>query len=238
MKFIFNTYTAQSGYLDLLTMNYKPKLVQKPQLRHSAPDPTPPALHQYFSSDYQIGYGTLIEKEGWKPRLGFFRGQAVVDKESGGLYLNIADDQEADVPFSFTTSVIIHPNDDKTVDGFWTLRPNRCWITPYPVANPDFPLQIPPTAKFLGNKVIYGKQATVWEFTGTFEGYDGEIQIAVASDDSTILFINLSPNIDPDLLLGSYVIFANFNASKPDASNYGIPAGQCWDPSKQGPGGK
>jgi len=155
-----------------------------------------------------------------------------VDKETGGFYCNIADDQYANVPFSLSTNVIFHPVEDH-VDSYLYLRPNRCWTTSHPLVNPDFPLQIPPNANFLGNKIIYGNPATWWSFSGTFEAFRADITMAVNSNDHSIIFITIQP-IDLQNF-GTYLIFQNFNATRPDPSTYGIPIGNCWDPTRNGP---
>jgi len=157
-----------------------------------------------------------------------------VDKESGGFFVNIADNQAEDVPFLFSSNVIIHPTANGGVTPYMYLRPGRCWVTLYPLVNPDFPIEIPPNATFVGYKTVYGEPATLWTYDGSFEGYDAEVQVAVATADNSILFIFLNGNLE-GFPLGTYLIFNNFNASKPDPATYGVPSGACWDPTKTGP---
>jgi len=80
------------------------------------------------------------------------------------------------------------------------------------------------------------EKATVWEFQGAFEGYSGTIDIAVNSADNSVIFISLVPDFT-GFNLGSYIIFENFNTSKPAPDTYGIPTGYCWDPTRTGPPG-
>jgi len=242
MNVLMHTHFAANGFLSFLLGTYTPGTSSAATRVRShvassspPPPPSPPQLHQYFLSDYEVGYGVLDETNGFKPPNSLFRGQMVVDKVTGGFFINLADNQAADVPFMFSTSVIVHPTDDRgDVTGYLYLRPGRCWLTTYPLVNPDFPLQIPNDATFMGSKTIYGQQATWWQFDGTFQGYDAVVQIAVATADNSILFIYLDPQFDA-FPLGSYLIFNNFNSSKPDPATYGVPPGYCWDPTKTGP---
>jgi len=242
VKQLVTAYTAQSGFMGILQGNFQQKKQNKiaeqdpEQVPAPAPGPVPPSLHQFFQSDYEIGYGELKAADGFKPPNSLFRGNMAVDKVSGGFYVNIDDNQDADVPFLFSTNVILHPNPTGVV-GYWFLRPGRCWLTAFPIVNPDFPIQIPPNATLVGSYKIYGNEATLWEFDGSLEGYGAAIQIAVSSADNKILFITLSPDYQ-DLPLGTYLIFSNFNASQPDPATYGVPPGHCWDPLTTGPGTK
>jgi len=232
MELITKTYFAQNSLTNYFLGNYE---VKPTSTKRKVSDPTPPVLHQYFLSDYEVGYGVLDQTTGYKPPNSLFRGQMVVDKETGGFFINVADNQAADVPFMFSSSGIIHPTDDKgNIQAYWYLRPGRCWLTTYPLVNPDFPIEIPSNATFVGYQTVYGEPATVWTYDGTFEGYDATILVAVANSDNSIIFISLDPNFD-GFPLGTYLIFNNFNASKPDPTTYGAPSGYCWDPTKTGP---
>jgi len=240
VKKLLSLYTSKTGFLGMLLGNvqHKPATQVTHHKRASAQNPpTPPVLHQYFQSDYEIGYGELLESNGYLPPNSLFQGNMAVDKLTGGFYINIDDDQDNDVPWLFSTSVILNPQANGISAGYWYLRPGRCWLTDYPLVNPDFPIEIPANATFVGKKTIYGKDATIWEFDGSFEGYDAAVQICVNNADNTIIFITLSPDFE-NLPLGTYLIFRNFNASKPDPATYGVPPGHCWDPIKGGPGTK
>jgi len=100
-----------------------------------------------------------------------------------------------------------------------------------------FRLKFPQTPHLAEQKTIYGQAATLWTFDGSYEGYDATVDIAVSSVDNSIIFILLNPNFE-NFDLGTYLIFNNFNASKPDSATYAVPPGRCWDPIEGGPGTK
>jgi len=241
---MLTAYSAKSGLMGVLqgTIRQSEKRAAD-QTPPGPPAPPVPALNQFFQSDYELGYGSLTADNNYMPSNTLFRGNMAVDKESGGFYVSIDDDSAGDVPFLFSTQVIIRPNTpadgkDQPVTGYMFLHPGRCWLTgDYPLVNPDFPLQIPSNATFVGQQAVYGKPATLWAFNGTVEGYSGVIVMAIANADNSIIFITVTPEYE-DLPLGTYLIFNNFNTSKPDPETYGIPPGHCWDPIKGGPGSK
>jgi len=204
------------------------------QAREATPGaPSPPLLHQYFQSDYTLGYGALVEINGWAEPNSLFTGHMAIDKETGGFFVNIDDDQDADVPFLFSTNIVGNPADPKTTAGYMYLHPGRCWVSPYRLINPDFPLSIPSDATYLGEKVIYGQKATVWQFEDeVYQGFYGTFAIAVASSDNTLLFITAGSN---NYGVESYLVFKNFNNTRPDPDTYAVPVGYCYDPIHGGP---
>jgi len=244
MNFMLTAHSAKSGFMGVLQGTIRQTEKRAADQTPPGPPPPPvPALNQFFQSDYELGYGSLTADNNYMPSNTLFRGNMAVDKESGGFYVSIDDDAAGDVPFMFSTQVILRPNTpvdgkDQPVQGYMFLHPGRCWLTgDYPIVNPDFPLQIPDNATFVGAQVVYGKPATLWAFNGTVEGYSGVIVMAIAKSDNSIIFITVTPEYE-DLPLGTYLIFNNFNTSKPDPETYGVPPGHCWDPIKGGPGSK
>jgi len=231
------TYFGQASlYKSLLGMaigygGLSNKEASEPESESDAP--VPPTLHQYFQSDYSLGYGALLEKNMWAEPNSVIKGHMTIDKETGGFFVNIDDDQDANVPFIFSTNIIGNPKSPKNVAGYMFLHPGRCWISPYPLINPDFPLSIPSDATYLGEKVIYGQTATLWQFTDeVYGGYSGTFEIAVASADKTLLFITGGSDIYG---IGSYLVFKNFNNTRPDPDTYAAPVGYCYDPIHGGP---
>lgn len=243
LKYAFTGLSSKAVFLDFLRGNvHATQTVQEEEedtkrsvSSHLQTPPTPPTLHQYFQADYSIGYGILDPKDGFKPPNSLFTGQAIIDNEAGGCYIDIADDQAADVPFEFATNVIVNPVDQTNTNGYLYLRPNRCWIAEG-LQNPNFPIQIPSSAQYVGDFTIYGTPSTLWSFDGALEGVSGTVNIAVSKSDQSIVFISVV--VDYSFTFGTYLIFENFNASKPDPAAFGAPAGICWDPTKNGPGGK
>jgi len=189
-------------------------------------DPTPPTLHQFFSSQYVLGYGAITQANKWVQPNNIFKGQLYVDKISGGFYWSILDNQDANVPWTFSTTFITTPTPN-AVNGYQFLQNGRCWTLGF-ADNPDIPISIPADATFVGKFTVDGTPVQIWEFPYSSTYGNAKVQIAVVVPDNTILFINIG--VEAFLYeAGTYFYFQNFNTSKPDPSTYQTPPGPCPD---------
>jgi len=188
--------------------------------------PTPPTLHQFFSSDYVLGWGIIEAKSNWVPPNDIFRGHIAFDKTRGGLYMEISDNQDADVPWTFQTSFISHPYSVNNVTGFMFLENGRCWSAPYTVVNPSFPLKIPDDAVYGGQHTVWNSIVELWSFPYTVEYISVEVTVAVVVKDLTISFINLVADYSGSSG-NTYFTFQKFNTTQPSVRNYAVPPGPC-----------
>jgi len=188
--------------------------------------PTPPKLHQYFSSDYILGWGLIEEKNDWKHPNDIFRGHVVVDKTVGGLYLEVSDNQNANVPWTFQTSFISHPFSSSNITGYMFLENGRCWSSQYVVVDPNFPLQIPADASYGGSHKIGNAVVELWSFPFTVQFAPVDVTVAVDVKDSSIVFLNLVASY-AGAEGNSYFAFSGFNSTRPSQRNYAVPPGPC-----------
>jgi len=205
-------------------------LNQTPNLRNA---PTPPVIHNYFTTDYEMGAGYLHQGNNWKGNA-FNRGFLGFDSDTKGMYLNIHEDQDSDVPYQLMTNLIATPNANTPVNGQSTdyvyLSPGRCWHLGDTAYILDIPLTIPPDAQYNGTVTIDGKSVQMWTFESVEYGYEGEARIGVtaisAEHDYAVVFVNVyQPYESPPT--GIYFKFRNFDPSKPKPSIYAAPPPPC-----------
>jgi len=196
--------------------------------------PTPPLIHNYFSADYEIGAGYLVQKNNWMGNP-YFKGFIAFDKEKRGVYFNMHEDQDENVPFQFMTSVIASPNAETPVTNYTSdyvyLSPGRCWELPPSQYLVDIPLHIPSDASYNGTATINGKSVQFWTFSQTEYGYSGEARVAVESTDVTneaaVVFVNLFDPFSSDQNTGIYFKFKKFDPSRPKPAMYAPPPPPC-----------
>jgi len=190
--------------------------------------PSPPNLHQYFSSQFIFGWGTLVPQNNFSRPNDIFRGQVVVDKTIGGLYYDLHDNQDANVPWLFSTTIISSPNASTgEIIGYANYMNGRCWNLGVTI-DPQVPIRIPADATFGGYYTAYGKKVSLWSFSYTTTFAVVNAQIAVSVADNSIVFINL----DGDVAVGvaqSYIVLVAFNPKRPNPIAFRPPAGQCPD---------
>jgi hypothetical protein len=147
-----------------------------------------------------------------------------VDKELGGFYYTLHDNQDANVPWLFSTSFVSSPT-PINVTGYQFLTNGRCWNIGAAV-NPNFPLRIPADAAYIGDFTAYGKDIQIWQFLWDGSEFDGQVQVAVVKTDLTILFMNGVGSIygyEPT----AYLFFETFNTTRPEAKYFARPPGPC-----------
>jgi len=196
--------------------------------------PLPPLIHNYFSADYELGAGLLSKSNNWQGNP-YFKGFIAFDQQKRGLYLNMHEDQDSDVPYQFSTSLITTPfsqtPDTNITFDFIYLSPGRCWELGAAAFFIQIPLHIPETAQYNGSVTIDGKIVDLWVFIETLYIYEGEIRVGVDAstyDDEegvAVVFVNIFSPLYP--VTGIYFKFRNFNPARPDPSMYAAPPPPC-----------
>eukprot|EP01102_Stenamoeba_stenopodia_P015553 TRINITY_DN5317_c0_g1_i1.p1 TRINITY_DN5317_c0_g1~~TRINITY_DN5317_c0_g1_i1.p1 ORF type:complete len:229 (-),score=57.01 TRINITY_DN5317_c0_g1_i1:66-752(-) len=129
---------------------------------------TPPALAKVFTTNFTIVASNLAEN----PTT--FAGFLALDDHTGAGRLEFGGVEY--IPLYIQSTFVANPNGNE-VDGYWFQYP-VCWTAGASTAFLElFPLAIPPSATFEGDKIFQNVECSVWSWYAT--KYDVHVQFWV-----------------------------------------------------------